>query len=802
MSKIKIIITCLFSIISFHLFAQIAQVNHWETVFNADAVFKYQTNNNPVTDNNWRNNNFNDSGWTQGNGGIGYGDNDDNTVINNITSVFFRKQFNVVNKDEIAAAILNIDYDDAFVAYLNGVEIARSVGLTDPFPAYDALSSIEHEAVFPQGGTPPNIVIDNEILQANLVNGTNTIAVQVHNLFAGSSDLSSNTWFTVGLNVATQRYSSTPSWFNFDSSNVFSSNLPILIIDTENGATIQDEPKTNAHLGIIYNGEGERNYTDDPFTEYDGNIGIEIRGNSTADWPKKPWNFETRDNAGENLNVPLLGMPEENDWVLLASYLDHTFARNSLAGHMSRLTDRWASNTRHVEVILNGEYQGIYILMERNKRDKNRIDIASLDPTETTGEDLTGGYIWEVTGFGNDFGENRKLIYPKIEDVQPEQLQYIKNFDDAFRNKMRQPSSFYSNPNTGYVQYIWTESFIYELIVQEAIRNSDAYGFSSYFHKDKNELINAGPVWDFDQSAGNSSYPDDGVITGWMAENNNTYNTPFFWRLLLNDPYFKYSLSLRWKELRADKFKTENLLAYIDSIADTLSEAQAREFEKWPVLGVYFWRETTGYDQRTTFQAEIDYLKDYLTQRWAWMDSELANVPKPSGYPDISITENITDMVKLLEDKNVKIANLNDYFSFPYSPELKFKVSSSNPDVISVDLKKSDALDLDFTAIGNSDITITAIDTYGNKKNISFNLQVDPNPDVVASGPFVIYPNPASTDVNFQLNDKDVASVEIDLYSINGQLIERIYKGEYTQPINYLCNRLENRDLSGAIKNR
>jgi len=703
-----------------------------------------------LTDNNWRNNDYDDSNWWTATGGIGYGDDDDNTVIRRINSVFLRKQFTVVDKAEIAAAILTIDYDDAFVAYLNGVEIARSEGLTDPFPSYDTYSTTEHQAVFPQGGTPPHIIIDEAILQDNIVTGTNTIAVQVHNVFGISPGFSSNVWFTVGLNSTTQRYSPTLGWMSLDSGPL-NSNLPILIIDTENGMAIQDEPKTNAHLGIIFNGEGQRNSSDDPFTEYDGNIGIEIRGNSSANFPKKPYNFETRDSAGENLNVSLLGMPEENDWVLRASYLDHTFARNSLADHMSRLTDRWAANTRHVEVILNGEYQGIYILMESIKRDKNRVDIAKLEPTEISGEDLTGGYIWEVTGFGNDLGDNRKLTYPKIEDIQFEQYQYIQNFDDAFRNKMRQPSSFYSNPNTGYVQYIWTESFIYEMIVQEALRNSDAYGWSSYFHKDKNELINAGPVWDFDQSSGNSDYPDyeaqyglAAPVTGWMAEHTSSLNTAFFWKLLLNDPYFKYSLSLRWKELRADKFKTENLLAYIDSIADTLSEAQAREFIRWPVLGAYYWRETTGFYERTTYQKEIDYLKDFLTQRWAWMDSELADVPKPIGYPDI-ITEDINDMVKSINNERFRIDNLNDIFSFPYSPELKYTVTSSDTDVILVDLKKSDRLDLEFNAIGNSNITITATDTYGNKKSINFNLEVDNSPGENVSngesGPFVIWPN-------------------------------------------------------------
>ena len=209
---------------------------------------------------------------------------------------------------------------------------------------------------------------------------------------------------------------------------ILESNLPIFVINTENGVSIVDEPKITAHLGIIYNEDGKRNYSNDIFNVYDGKVGIEIRGNSTRFFAeKKSYNFETRDDSGENLNVSILGLPSENDWVLRASYFDHTFIRNPLAGYMSRHTGYWAPKTKHVEVMLNGEYQGIYILIEDIKRDKNRIDINKLKKNEISGEDLTGGYIWEVTGNGNNFGEKRKLIYPKFKNVHPTQLDYITN---------------------------------------------------------------------------------------------------------------------------------------------------------------------------------------------------------------------------------------------------------------------------------------------------------------------------------------------------------------------------------------
>lgn len=774
---------------------QLSMVDHWETVFHNNTALKYQTNNTPVTYANWRNHNFDDTGWTTGQGGIGYGDDDDNTIIDGISSVFFRVKFSIVDKSEIAVAILNIDYDDAFVAFLNGVEIARSEGLDDPFPAYNVFSSAQHDALLPEGASPSNIIIDNNLLQTNLINGSNTIAIQVHNASSNSSDLSSNAWFTAGLNVDTQRYSTPPTWFVAPWSS-FSSNLPIMIINTVDGVPIQDEPKTTATMGLIYNGVGETNHSEDPFNEYDGYIGIEIRGNSTSGFPKKPYNFETRDELGENRNVSLLGMPKENDWVLRASYLDHTFIRNGLADFMARETGYWASRTRHVEVVLNDEYQGIYLLMEKIKRDDNRVNIAKLKEEDIEGEELTGGYIWEVTGFASELGENRKLKEPTIDDIQPEQFTYIQTFDNAFRDKMRNTSSVYSNPNTGYVEHIWTESFIYELIVQEAMRNSDAYGWSGYYHKDKNGLINAGPVWDFDQSSGNSSYPDNGVVEGWMAEHPNTSNTPFYWSLLLNEAYFEYSLSLRWKALREDNFKTDNLFHYVDSIANFLSEAQVREFTKWPVLGQFIWRETNGYAERNTYTKEVDYLKEFLTERWNWMDAQLANVTKPAGYPDISVDKEVADIIEDIDEKKIYIY-LNEVFSFPYSPELKYTAYSSDTSIVITDVKKSDSLKLNLNGIGSSNIFVTATDTYGNKKLTSFGVEVVGQPDAIADvshqkNLLKFYPNPASTNINLQLIDGSISVVSINLYSFTGQHIDQIYRGANSGSIYYNCSHLEN----------
>lgn len=790
----KISLLTILYLLSRPLYSQISAVNHWESVVLYNDTFKYQTNETAISEINWVQNSYDDSSWPETMGGIGYGDDDDNTVISGITSVFMRKEFNIVDTAEIASMILNIDYDDAFVAYLNGIEIGRSDGLNDLYPSYSALSSENHDAVIPSGGTPENYVVNYSTLKYLLVDGSNLLAIQVHNVSATSSDFSSNVWLSVGLNVETERYSSIPEWFSPPISG-FSSNLPILDIETD-GVTIVDEPKIDAYMGIIYNGEGELNYSDGAYTDYDGYIGIELRGNSTQDYDKKPYSIETRDELGENLNVSLLGLPKENDWVLRASYFDHTFARNPLADYMARKTGFWASNTRHVELILNGEYQGIYLLMEKIKRDNDRVDVAELDSSDISGEDLTGGYIWEITGFDPNIGERRKLKYPKYDEALPEQIAYITATDDAFRAKMAMNSDIYSDPDTGYVKHIWAKSFISEIIVQEALRNGDAYGWSAYFHKDKNGLINAGPVWDFDQSSGNSSYPDDGVVTGWMFEHESKSSTPFFWKRLYYDSFFKYSLSKQWNELRNDEFSNDSLFAYIDSIASLLSEAQEREFSKWPVLGQYIWRETTGYEDRDTYQKEVDYLKDILAQRWEWMDEELADINEPAGYPEISVTEGMEQMQAHINQEKVYV-NLNDLFTYTYAPELEFDAHSCNKDIVKTDVKKSDSLKIKLKGIGTCDIILTATDTYGNTKNTTISFEVldsiASNNDYTAyQDKLTIYPNPASDHINIYFSNVNSESVNIELYNCTGQLIKTIRQNFNNQTINYDCSQLNN----------
>ncbi len=428
-----------------------------------------------------------------------------------------------------------------------------------------------------------------------------------------------------------------------DGEDCISSDLPIVIIETDGGSEIYNEPKVTSDMIIIDRGNGQRNYyqdkTNPSFLDYNGKIGIEKRGNSSQYIaPKKSYGFETRDAAGLNLNTSLLGMPVENDWILSAYYFDKTLMRNSLSLEMSRRMGHWASRNRFVEVYLNGDYQGVYVLMEKVKWDKNRVDIEKLSPIDTIGDAVTGGYIYQVAQSGIDFGERRRFHYPKGEDVHQKQYDYIKGYDDSFRSIMA--GSNYSDPVDGYASKINTNTFIDEILVQEITKNSDAYGWSSFFYKDRNAKLSAGPAWDFDQALGNSTW-NCGQCTDEWNLTKSVSAKPAFWNVLFNESEFQCQLRQRYDELRNGPLHLDSLLNYIDEQAAILTEAQERNFNKWDILGKEIWRSTPGYQDRDTYQKEVDYLKDYLTDRLNWMDGQLADLSTcstPSASP-LTISE-------------------------------------------------------------------------------------------------------------------------------------------------------------------
>ena len=614
--------------------------DHWETAIFAGDIWSYIIPSSEPSSN-WNTVNFDDTDWSVGPGGFGYGDNDDGTTVDNGTiSVFMRRSFAITELTKLNTAILHADYDDGFVAYLNGVEVFRSFNLSDEGDTvpYDATTNIDHEAQLYTGLVPEAFVMDSMDISNLLFVGENILAIQVHNVGETSSDMSSNFFFTFGITDQSSFYEDPPEWFQ-PPVTFTESNLPILIIDTY-GEEIFDDPRIPAHMGIIDNSSG-LNHINDPFTDYNGAITIELRGNSSQGQPKKPYRIETVDSLGENNNVSLLGMPEENDWVLYAPWSDKTLIRNVLTYQLSNEMGWYASRSKYCELYLNGDYKGIYVLMEKIKRDQNRVDISKLDPDEVEGDDLTGGYIlkfdWIWTGdnlgwFESDEGSLYNYHYPKPDEIASEQVDYIQQYIHDFESMME--SASYNDPSTGYPAWLNVDSFVDYIMLQELSKNVDAYRLSTYIYKDKNSddsLLYAGPIWDINHGFGNCDYGYTWLTNNWLLGYQATDDPiAFWWHKLWNDDGFAAAFSERYTELRSTTLSLNHIYSIIDSVANYLGPSIDRNFTRWPTLGTYVWPNYYVFD---TYEEEIEYLKSWTADRLQWMDQEMLSMADVSFIP-------------------------------------------------------------------------------------------------------------------------------------------------------------------------
>ncbi len=419
-----------------------------------------------------------------------------------------------------------------------------------------------------------------------------------------------------------------------------SSNLPIIVINT-NGKTIPDEPKIMADMGVIDNGPGIRNNVTDSFNNYNGKIGIEIRGHSSQAFPKKQYGIELWDAAGNDIKASLLGFPEESDFVLNASYTDKTFMRNVLAYKLSNDLGRYASRTRYCEVMLNGSYIGIYILQEKIKRDKNRVNIKKMAATDISGDAVTGGYIVKIdrvdpgdkywtSAYPAVYGSTKAPVtyiheYPKAEDLVTAQHEYIKGYINNFETIMY--SGSYRDPFAGYYNLIDVDSFVDYYLINEFSKNTDAYRLSAFLYKDRNSeggKLVMGPIWDYDISFGLAEYDEGYTTTGWQAYKHyeGIWSAPFWTTNLMIDPVFKNKLAKRWNDVKNTIFSMSAINKIIDDNGAVISEAKDRNFSKWKILGTYVWPEKY---YPKTYEEEIANLKKWIGERTAWLNSNLSS---------------------------------------------------------------------------------------------------------------------------------------------------------------------------------
>ncbi|MFL9845724.1 CotH kinase family protein [Flavobacterium rhizosphaerae] len=410
--------------------------------------------------------------------------------------------------------------------------------------------------------------------------------------------------------------------------NFTQSNLPIVIIttdinpDTGQATEIPDEPKVAASMKIIYHEDGSTNYVadqdNDAYLDYDGRIKIEIRGSTSQDLPKKQYGWTTyEDDTQTKQNVSILGMPKENDWILNGLAFDPSLMRDYISYNLSRQIGYYTSRTQYCEVIINGEYKGLYILQEKLKDDSNRINIEEIDEDASTGMSLTGGYItkadkttggdpvaWSMDSYEGwtDFIHE----VPKPEDVTPQQDNYI---HQVFTDLATTANSNNINLATGYPSIIDIPTFVDFMVMNELGSNADGYQISTFFHKDIGGKLRAGPIWDFNLTFGNDLfiYGFDRSHTDVWQFSNGDNEGPKFWTDLFNNPEFKCYFSRRWNALTAEgqPLNYNSIDAYIDEIVAQISDAAVREQQTWGTV--------------PNWSNEIADLKSWIAQRINWI---------------------------------------------------------------------------------------------------------------------------------------------------------------------------------------
>lgn len=406
---------------------------------------------------------------------------------------------------------------------------------------------------------------------------------------------------------------------------ISSSNLPIIIISTDNGVSIPDEPKVGATMKILYVNDSTTNYlsnqNDSAFLNYNGRIAIELRGSTSQGHNKKPYGFETRmaDDITNN-NVSLLGLPAENDWVLNAMNDEPSYVRDNLSYILAAQLGDYAPRPKYCELIVNGDYRGLYFLTEKIKIDPNRVDIVEMDSTDNTFPDVTGGYIikadkltggdvpaWSTTAY--DYWQDVDYIYhaPKPEEITPEQGAYIHAYFDTIQEVVAAHNQDVSH---GFPAYLDIPSFIDYMIMGELSSNVDIYHKSTFFHKDRNGKFRAGPVWDFNLTYG-YDFGDvgrSGYNVLQFANGDNTGSD--FWHQLYEDNMFSCHLFHRWEDLTAEgaPLHFSNVTHLMDSLIDITATARVRDRVRW-------WK-TYNYENH------INTMKQWLENRYTWLNHE------------------------------------------------------------------------------------------------------------------------------------------------------------------------------------
>ena len=723
-----------------------------ENLFDVDAPCTAHVPIDAAFGNTWKQAGFNDSTWISGTLGVGYERGTgyeslinldvEQAMFNQNGSVYIRIPFNVTNPGEILDLDLEIQFDDAFSASLNGTAVAWLDTIT--YPSWNANASLESsdedalefrsyslkskisllkapDLLFAIQGLNINPSDEDFLIRPRLVaaritevtmgapayfvspspgalNGlqqelptsevvfsepsrtfTAPFQVTLSSEFAGEVIRYTTNGTVPG--ISSPAYSTPLTITNssqlrarvFGANNAagpvamesylllasdlvnFSSNLPVVILENWGGGQPGTEANTPGFWAIIEPDGSTNNRSEmgDPF-QIATRCGMRRRGSSSAGWPKYALAVEAQDELGDDKGIKPLGMPKESDWILSGRYqFDRALMRNPLIYQLSNETGEYAVRTRFVEVFNNtgggalsyaDDYFGVYELMEKIKRDDNRVPVAPIGPRDTRGTKVTGGYMFKKdrldpgdTGFSVNHMNTFGWVEPKESEVHYGQRDWLQ----AHLNELDAAlyAANWTNPANGkhFTEYIDSDSWLRHHWLNTLSKNVDSFRLSAYYYKHRidtnNGKIGAGPVWDFDRSMESTDGRDDSP-TEWDGSGDSSHmwdDSRFpWWGRALTNPDFRQAHTDLWQELRKTTFSTANIGSIIDDFAAQIDfqdppgvnsrqarSPAARNFAKW----------TEVPPRNGSHAAEVTILKNWLGTRVAWIDSQYVAQP-------------------------------------------------------------------------------------------------------------------------------------------------------------------------------
>lgn len=453
----------------------------------------------------------------------------------------------------------------------------------------------------------------------------------------------------------------------------FTSDLPIVVFQNYGAGDVPAATGQFASMQVFEPKNGRSSMANPP--DLATRTVYHRHGSSTLWDPKPNLRVETQDELGGNNNVPLAGLPDENDWIFYGvDMYDKSALHNPLVHELFREMGHYTSRTRFVEVYMKrssgmtapvsaADYGGLYVIEEKIKIGKNRVAINQLQPENTNAPSVTGGYLLSIDRQKADNNGNPipqlNVAGVSIDYLDPDYLaiaspqraaqqEYLSNYFNTFYNALY--GRDWTNPATGYAAYIDRPSWIDYHLHQEFVFCVDMLRLSAYFQKPRGGPLVQGPLWDFDRSAGTGG-PMVGDNRGfnprlWRSNDSdggtdpfnsgNTFNNPWYGRLFLDPDFFQQWID-RYQALRRNIYSLSNLTAQIDFFARQAVEAALRDAARWsgsgnsdtsPRSGLV---SGDGYTYRFptpgTYQGEVNFLKTWYTNRVDFMDTNFLHPP-------------------------------------------------------------------------------------------------------------------------------------------------------------------------------